>query len=92
MDSMEGLEREAIEEEEIDCQSFLTICRVALQVCPPEAHMVLMCPLQLLMENMSLATLLAISSQLSTTMGEHAPGNPCPTTLSEPVPSLGIKQ
>ena len=44
-DSMEGLEREATEEEERDCQSFLTACGVALQVCHPEAHGVLMYPL-----------------------------------------------
>ena len=31
---MEGLEREAIKEEERGHQSFLTICRVALQDCP----------------------------------------------------------
>ena len=35
-DSMEGLEREAIEEEEGDCQSFLTACGAALQICPQE--------------------------------------------------------
>ena len=36
-DSMEGLEREAIEEEEEQgCQSFLTTCGVALQICPQE--------------------------------------------------------
>ena len=55
------MEREAIEEEGRNCQSFLTACRVALQVCPPEACGVLMCPLQLLMGNMSLAALLAIT-------------------------------
>ena len=59
-DSMQGLQREAIEEEGKDCQSFLATCRVALQVCHPEAHGVLMYLLQLLMGNMSLATLLAI--------------------------------
>ena len=52
-DSMEGLEREAINEEEQDCQSFLTACGVALQICPPGACRVLMYPLQLLMGNMS---------------------------------------
>ena len=55
------MEREAIEEEGRDCQSFLTACGVALQACSPEAHSILMYPQQLLMENMSLAALLAIS-------------------------------
>ena len=59
--SMQDIEREAIEEEERDCQSFLTACRVALQVCPPETCGILMYPLQLLMGNMSLATLLVVS-------------------------------
>ena len=40
---------------------------------------------------MSLAALLAISPQLSTTMWEPAPANPHPTTSAEPVPSSGIK-
>ena len=33
-DSMQGLEREAIEEEGRDCQSFLANCGAALQACP----------------------------------------------------------
>ena len=58
---MQDIEREAIEEEGRNHQSFLTACRVALQACPPEACGIPMYPLQLLMGNMSLATLLAIS-------------------------------
>ena len=57
---MQSLEREAIEEEERNHQSFLTACGVALQVCLPEACGVLMFPLQLLTGNMSLASLFAI--------------------------------
>ena len=49
-----------IVEEGRDCQSFLTACRAALQVCPPETHEVIMCPVQLVMGNMSLAALLTI--------------------------------
>ena len=57
-ESMQNIEREAIEEEGWDHQSFLNACRAALQVCPLEACGVLMFPLQLLTRNMSLATLL----------------------------------
>ena len=80
------MERETIEEEGRDHQTFLTACGVALQVCPPEAHGILMYPLQLLMGNMSLAALLAISPQPSTTMGEPAPATPHPTALAVPTP------
>ena len=66
---MQDIEREAIEEEGRDCQSFLIACGAALQACPPEAHGILMYTLQLLTGNMSLATLLAISPQPSTRMG-----------------------
>ena len=88
---MEGLEREAIEEEERDCQSFLIASGAALQVCPLEAHGVLVYPLQLLTGNMSLAALLAISPEPCTAMWESAPANPHPTVSAEPAPSLGIK-
>ena len=33
-DGMQHLEKEALEEEEKDCQSFLATCTVALHVCP----------------------------------------------------------
>ena len=66
-DSMQCLKREALKEEGKDCQSFLATCGAALQACPPEDHGVLMYPLQLLTGNMSLATLLAIYPQASTT-------------------------
>ena len=83
---MQEMEREAIEEEGRDCHSFLTACGAVLQACPPEACGILMYLLQLLMGNMSLATLLAISAQPSTTMGEPAPATPHPTALTTPVP------
>ena len=60
MDSMQHLVMQAMEEEGRDCLFFLAICEVALQPCPPEACGVLMCPLQFLMGNMSLATLLML--------------------------------
>ena len=50
-----------------------------------------MCPLQLLMGNMSLATLLAISPEPSTAMGGPTPATPHPTTLVVSIPTLGIK-
>ena len=73
---MQHLERETIEEEGKDCQSILATCGMALQACPLEAQGVLMCPLQMLMGNMSLATLLAITPQTPTTREESTPWFP----------------
>ena len=56
-ESVQDLEHEAIEKEGWDHQSSLEACGAALQACPPKACGVLMYPLQLLTENMSLATL-----------------------------------
>ena len=64
MTSIQHLEMEAMEEEGRDCLSFLATYGAALQACSLEACGVLMCPLQLLMGNMSLATLLALSPGL----------------------------
>ena len=64
---------------------------MALQVCPKEAWGVLMCPPQLLMQNMSLATLLAISLQVSTATEEPTPLISCPTTPATHRPSSGTK-
>ena len=85
---MQHLEREAMEEEEGDCLSFLAVCGAALQVCPLETHGVLMCPLQLLMGNMSLATLLAIPSQVSTAREGSNPVISHPTSLVPPQESM----
>ena len=74
--NMEHLERDAMEEEERDCLSFLVTCGAVLQACPLEAHGVLMCPFQLLMGNMFLATVLAIPPQASTTWEEPTPQFP----------------
>ena len=62
-----------------------------LHVCSLEAWGVLMCPLQLLMGNMSLATLLAIPPQALTTTKEPTPLISCPTNQATPRPSSGIK-
>ena len=91
-DHIQCLEREAIEEEGKNCQSFLATCGMALQVCPPEAQGVLMCPLQLLMGNMSLATLLAIAPKMPTAREESTSVISCSTTSAAPASSLGTKQ
>ena len=91
-DKMQCLEREAIEEEEKDWQSFLATCGMALQVCPLEAHGVLMWPLQLLMGNMSLAAVLAIPPQVSIAREEPTPVISHPATPAAPASSSGTKQ
>ena len=53
------MECAALVEEGHDCQAFLEACSAALQACPLKAHGVLMCPLQLLTGNVSLAAMLA---------------------------------
>ena len=60
-ESMQDLECKAIEEEGLDCQSFLEACRAALQGCPTKACGVLLYHLQLLTGNMPLAILLVTS-------------------------------
>ena len=88
---MQVIEKEAIEEQGRDCQSFLTACGASLQACPPETHGILMSPLQLLMENMFLANLLATSLQPPTAMGEPTLATPHPTALAAPIPISGTK-
>ena len=91
-DDKQCLEMEAMEEEGRDHLSFVATCGVALQVCPPEAHGVLMYPLQLFMGNMSLTTLLAIHPPVSTTREESTLVICNPSTPAAPTPSLGTKQ
>ena len=57
---MQHLEMDAIEEEGRDCLTFPAAFGVVLQACPMEAHGALMGPVQLLMGNILLATLLNI--------------------------------
>ena len=90
-DGMQHLEVEAMEEEERDHLSFLAACGMALQVCPLEACEVLMGAIHLLMQNMSLATLLAILPQVSSTREESTLAISHATTLATPTPSLGTK-
>ena len=59
-EGMQHLEMEAIKEEGRDHLSFLATCGTALHACPLEAHGVPIGPLQLLMGNVPLATLLNI--------------------------------
>ena len=68
-ESMQDLEHEAIEMEEWDHQSFL-------EACCPKAHGVLMYPLQLLIGNMSLATLLATTPNWPLQLGNLQPQLP----------------
>ena len=82
---------EALGKEGQDCQSFLEACRAALQACPPEAHGVLMYPLQLLTENMSLASLLVTTPNWPLQLGTH-PTTPPPTMSETPAPPTGTKQ
>ena len=91
-ESMQDIVCEAIEKEGWDHQSFLDVCGVALQACPPEAHEVLMYPLQLLTGNMSLAALLVTTPQPATAIGKPVPTTP-PLTMSEtPAPPMATKQ
>ena len=90
-DNIQCLEKEAIEEEGKHHQSFLAACGMVLQVCPPEAHGLLMCPLQMLIGNMSLATLLSIPSQVSTTKEGSNSVISHPTAPVIPGSSSGIK-
>ena len=89
--SMQNIEREAIEEEGWDHQSFLNACGVALQACPPEACGVLMFPLQLLARNMSLAALLVTTLPAGHHHGGPIPTIPHPTGLAVPTPPVGTK-
>ena len=59
---------------------------------PLGAHGVVMYPLQLLMGNLSLATLLAIPPQVSTATEGPTPTISHPTTLVASMPSPGMKQ
>ena len=85
------LEHEALAEEGHDCQTFMEACSTALQVCPFEAHGVLMYPLQLLTSNMQLAAMLATTPQLAP-MGRELPSTACPPTVSRmPAPPSRAK-
>ena len=88
---MQCLETEAMEEGR-DCLCFLTTCGMALQACSLEACGVLMGPLHLLMGNMSLATLLNIPPQVSSTREESTLVISCATTPVAPGPSSGTKR
>ena len=87
-DGMQHLEMEAIEEEGQDNLSFLTACGTALHTCPPEAHGVLIGPLQLLMGGHPPEHFPQVPStqNKSTLMASHS------TTPWAPRPSPGTKQ
>ena len=77
-ETMQALESEAITEEGWAHQSFLWVCRAALKACPAEALGVLMYPIQLLTENMSLITLLMAAPQQTISLRVPSPHLPAP--------------
>ena len=91
-ESMQDLECKAIEKEGWDCLSFLEAHGVALQACPTEVQGVLVYPLQLLMGNVSLATLLATTTILATLIGRPTPETSPPTVVETPTTPTGTKQ
>ena len=62
--------------QDFKCEAIEKVCRAALQDCSTEVQGVLMYPLQLLMGNMSLATLLATTAQLAIPIGRPTPQLP----------------
>ena len=64
LDTMQALEDKALKEERHSHQSFLWACGAALQACPNEALGILMYPIHLLKDNMSLTSLLMVASHL----------------------------
>ena len=81
-----------MEKEGRDHLSFPAACGMALQACPWQNHGVLMGPLQLLMDNMSLATLLNIPSQVPSTREKSNLVVSHATNPVAPRPSLVTKQ
>ena len=86
-EGMQHLEMEAMEEEGRNCLSFLVQCRPA-----PRSPQGTNGPLQLLTGNISLATLLNIPSQVSTSREESTLVVSHSTTLVAYGPSSGTKQ
>ena len=68
-------------EEGCDHQAFVEACGAALQACHIEACGVLMYPLQLLISNVPLATMLVTILQLAT-VGRELPSTASPLTVS----------
>ena len=84
-ESMLELEYEVVAEEGWDCWAFLEACGAVLWVCPPKAHGELMYPLQLLTNNVPLATISRMPAtilQLATAARELTSTAP-PSTVSE---------
>ena len=87
-EDMQCLEMDATEEKRRDHLSFLVACGTTLQACPSEAHGVLFGPLQLLMVNIPLATLLNIP-QVCSTRQKSASMVPLPQLQQHLGPLLG---
>ena len=93
-ESMLEVECEVIAEEGWGCQAFLEACGAVLWTCPPEAHGVLMYPLQLLTGNVQLAAILgmpATTLQLATADRELTSTASPPTVSEIPALPTGIK-
>ena len=92
--SMLELEHEAIAEEGQDCWAFLEACEAVPWACPPKAHRVLKCPLQLLTANVVLAAILGMpaTTPQPATAARELMSTASPCTVSEtPAPLTGIK-
>ena len=86
-EGMQHLKTDALEEEGRDRLSFLSTCGVALQAFLPKGLGILMYPFHLLTGNMSLATVLSLPCQASTTREEST----LMSTPAAPTPSWGAK-
>ena len=73
-EDMQHLRTDTLEKEGRGHLSFLSVCEVTLQACPPDALGIVMYPLHLITGNMSLATLLCLTHQASTT---RSPSSTC---------------
>ena len=83
---MQEMEREAIEEEGRDCQSFLTACGVALQAWSPRSTWDTHVPSTIANGEHAFGCSLGHFPQPSTAGGESVPTTPCPTASVAPMP------
>ena len=84
--NMQHLEAEAINEERMDCLTFLATCCSALRASPPKAHGILVTPFHLLLGNAPMSALLSIPPGLSPFQLEPAPWTTPASTTKAPKP------
>ena len=82
---IQHLEVEAIEEEGMDCLTFLTACGAALRASPPKGCGIMVTPYHLLLSNAPTSTLLSIPLGVYPPEWESAPWTP-PSTATGPHP------